>query len=186
MRTFIAIELDETIRNELAQVQARLQYSGADVKWVEPGNIHLTLKFLGEVSEEKVKQASSILEAIARRFQPFEITVQGIGVFPKPDFPRVVWAGLTQGHEKTSDLAHAVEDSLENIGFQRESRPFSSHLTIGRVRSPKNKAVLKEKILSTKIEKHLAQTIDSLTLFRSELTSTGPIYTKIFEAKLAG
>lgn len=184
MRTFIAVELDEAIRNELARVQARLKYSGADVKWVEPGNIHLTLKFLGEVSEEKAKDVAAALTSVAQGFRPFEITIKDLGIFPKPDFPRVVWAGVENGCEKASDLARQVEDSMEKLGFQRELRPFSPHLTIGRVRSPKNKEALKEKIVADKIEKRLAQNIDSLILFRSELTSKGPIYTKLFQAKL--
>jgi 2'-5' RNA ligase len=183
MRTFIAIELIDAIRNELAQIQARLRYSGADVKWVERENIHLTIRFLGEVREERIEEVSSALDEVARGSRPFEISIKDLGVFPKLEFPRVVWVGLEKGKDESREIAREVDERLERLGFQRESRPFSPHLTIGRVRSPKNKAALKEKLLSTKIEKVLSQKVNSIILFKSELTSQGPIYTKLHESK---
>ncbi len=187
MRTFIAIEISEEIRNTLAQIQSHLKYSGADVKWVEKDNIHLTLKFLGEISEEKKESVKSLLDSIASQTKPFEITIKDIGVFPKIEFPRVVWVGLDKGSSESKTLAEKIDEALSKIGFEKETRPFTSHLTIGRVKSPKNKEALKEKIQSYSPQTidHRPQTIDSVILFQSTLTPKGSIYTKLHEAKLA-
>lgn len=187
MRTFIAIEISEEIRNTLAQIQSHLKYSGADVKWVEKDNIHLTLKFLGEISEEKKELVKSVLDGIARETKPFEITIKEIGAFPKIEFPRVVWVGLDKGSSESKTLAEKIDEALSKIGFEKETRPFASHLTIGRVRSPKNKEALKEKIQSSgsQLITPNSQLISSVILFQSTLTPKGSIYTKLHEAKLS-
>jgi len=188
MRLFIAIEISEEILNALAWMQSHLKYAGADVKWVEKDNIHLTLKFLGEVKEEKVGEIKAILDDVAKGFTPFDMTVKGIGAFPKIDFPKVIWAGLDKGANESKELAEVIDNRLSNIGFQRESRPFAAHLTIGRVKSPKNKDALKEKIIS--INNDVRNTIceiriESLFLIQSTLTPNGPLYTKLHESRLA-
>ncbi|OGW84245.1 MAG: 2'-5' RNA ligase [Omnitrophica bacterium RIFCSPLOWO2_01_FULL_45_10] len=187
MRTFIAIELSAQIHESLAQIQAHLKYSGADVKWVENNNIHLTLKFLGEVDDKKVEEVKANLEAIAKETRPFEITLKDVGAFPKIDYPRVIWAGLDKGVQESKVLAEKIDEALSGIGFEKEARPFAAHLTIGRVRSPKNKAALKEKILSLHSTSYAAcpkQSINSIFLFQSTLTPSGSIYTKLHEALL--
>ena len=151
MRTFIAIDLTDEIKDELAQLQARLKYSGADVKWVAKDNIHLTLKFLGEVPDEKIEKVSSELDMAAKETKQFEMTINDIGAFPKLDFPRVVWVGLDKGAAESKELAQKIDERLERLGIQRESRAFSPHITIGRVKSAKNKAALKEKILCSQL-----------------------------------
>ena len=188
MRLFIAIEISDEIREALAQIQSRLKYAGADVKWVEPKNIHLTLKFLGEVKEEKVEEIKSALNETVKGFKPFELSIKDIGAFPKIDFPRVIWAGLDKGTSESKALAEAIDERLSRHGFEKESRPFASHLTIGRVRSPKNKAALKERLLSSNLPLtpyHLPL-IPYITLYKSTLTPHGSIYTKLHEAKLSG
>jgi len=186
MRTFIAIELSDEIRSSIDQIQSHLKYSGADVRWVEEKNIHLTLKFLGEITEEKLQQVIAALEIIAEEVKPFEISIKDIGAFPKIDFPRVIWVGLDKGALESAELAKKIDDALSKIGFEKESRPFAAHLTIGRVRSPKNKEALKQKIstLNSKFSTKI-QLISSVTLFQSKLTPHGPIYTKLHEAKLS-
>lgn len=184
MRTFIAIELSEEIKNTLAQIQSHLKYAGADVKWVTPGNIHLTLKFLGEVSEEKLQQVKSALEIIGKETVPFEISLKDIGAFPKIEYPRVIWVGLDKGAKESTELAGKIDEALSILGFDRDTRPFAAHLTIGRVRSAKNKLALKEKITNYHLLITDYQTIDSVILFQSTLTPTGSIYTKLHEAKL--
>jgi len=186
MRTFIAIEISETIRNALVQIEAHLKYSGADVKWVEKDNIHLTLKFLGEVSEEKVDKIKASLDNVAKGTKPFEMTVKEIGAFPKIEYPRVIWIGLDKGRDESKILAEKIDEALSKIGFQKETRPFASHLTIGRVRSPKNKAALKEKITSCELVCVSPCSVPSVILFRSTLTPKGSIYTKLHEAKFTG
>lgn len=186
MRTFIAIELSEEIKTVLTQIQSYLKYAGADVKWVEKDNIHLTLKFLGEINDKKCEKVKSALAEIAKSAKSFEISLKDIGTFPQIDSPRVIWVGLDKGAKESTELALKIDEALSKIGFDKEPRPFAAHLTIGRVRSPENKEELKEKIQS--YAKHdltpHTQFISSLILFQSTLTPKGSIYTKLYEAKI--
>ncbi|MFA5085110.1 MAG: RNA 2',3'-cyclic phosphodiesterase [Candidatus Omnitrophota bacterium] len=184
MRAFIAIELSEEIRKSLAQIEAHLKYSAADVKWVETGNIHLTLKFLGDIAEENCEKIIAILDDIGRSFKPFEISIKDIGAFPNIDYPRIIWVGLDKGAIESKALAEKIGEETLKIGFQKEQRPFAPHLTVGRVRSPKNKEALKQKILSCQLSAVSRQLIRSIILYKSILTPKGPIYTKIHEAWL--
>jgi len=183
MRTFIAIELSKEIREALAQAQSHLKYSGADVKWVDKDNIHLTLKFLGEVTEGKLQQVISTLEIIGKENSVFEISIKDIGVFPNSDYPRVIWVGLDKGAVESKKLAKMIDDALSKIGFEKESRPFAPHLTIGRVRSAKNKEALKEKIGTCQLPIVKSQLISSVVLFQSKLSPKDPTYIKIHETR---
>lgn len=183
MRTFIAIELSEEIRNALAQIQSHLKYAGADVKWVEKNNIHLTLKFLGEIDDKKCEKVKAVLDQIAAEFKPFELDLKDIGAFPKIEFPRVIWVGLDKGAKESTEIAKKIDEALSKTGFQEETRPFAAHLTVGRVRSSKNKEVLKEKITDYQLPITKSEIIPSIILFQSTLTPKGPIYTKLHEAK---
>jgi len=185
MRTFIAIDISDEIRDALRQIQSHLKYAGADVKWVEPQNIHLTLKFLGEIDEKKAEEVKSVLDAIGKGFGAFDITIKDIGAFPKIEFPRVVWVGLDKGAEESKRLAQSVEEGLSKIGFQKEERPFAAHLTVGRVKSLLNKDKLKAKIKDCQPPTGSPHRISSVILFQSKLTPNGPIYTKLYEAKLS-
>lgn len=183
MRSFIAIELSDQIRESLAQIQSHLKYSGADVKWVQKDNIHLTLKFLGEIDENKSQQIKAILDEIGKTTEPFDMGIKDIGAFPKIDYPRVVWVGLDKGAAESKILAQSLDDALSKIGFQKETRPFAAHLTLGRVRSPKNKEALKEKITQYAVRSTLYERANHVTLYKSTLTPTGSIYTKLHESK---
>jgi 2'-5' RNA ligase len=185
MRIFIAIDFSEEIKESLAQAEAHLKYSGADVKWVEKDNIHLTLKFLGEVDEKKVEEIKAILDNIASGTRPFETTIKDLGAFPKIEYPRVVWGGIDKGAGELKIIAEKVDEALSKLGFEKETRSFAAHLTIGRVRSPKNKEKLKEKMLSYKLSA-VSCKINEIVLFKSTLTPKGSIYTKLHEAKLLG
>jgi 2'-5' RNA ligase len=185
MRAFIAIEISEEIRNSLGRIQGRLRYAGADVKWVDEKNIHLTLKFLGEISEEKRKKVESAIDAVAGRTKPFGISVKDTGAFPKMEYPRVIWAGLDNGADEARALAEDIDGELSGIGFQKETRPFAAHLTIGRVRSPKNLRQLAEKLAGCQKAEAGSQTVGSIALFQSTLTPSGSIYTKLHSSPLA-
>ncbi len=186
MRTFIAIELSDEIKTTLALIQSHLKYSSADVKWVAKDNIHLTLKFLGEITEEKCEKVKAALDVIAKSTKPFELSIKDIGAFPKIDYPRVIWVGLNTGAKESTELAGKVDEALSKLGVEKESRPFAAHLTIGRVRSVKNKEALKKKVLTFQGSGDRVQgseKISSVILFQSKLTPTGSIYTKLHEAK---
>ncbi len=186
IRSFIAIELDKEIQNQLSQIQKQLKTSGADVKWVEKDNIHLTLKYLGEIDEKKSESIKSILNEIAKSTKQFEISLKDIGAFPKIEFPRVIWVGLDKGAKESIELAGKIDEALSGLGFQKETRPFAAHLTIGRVRSPKNKDALKEKVQTANRTPLTAnqQLVSSIILFQSALTPRGSIYTKLNESRL--
>ncbi len=185
MRAFIAIELSPEIVDCLAQIQSHLKYSGADVKWIETGNIHLTLKFLGDITEEKCVEVRSVLDETGRSFKPFEISIKDIGAFPNINYPRVIWVGLDNGANESKALAEKIGEKLLEIGFQKEPRPFAPHLTIGRVRSPKNKEALKEKIGNAQLPIIKSHLVSSVALFQSMLSTKGPVYTKLHEARLS-
>lgn len=185
MRTFISIELSDSIKDSLAQAQSHLKYAGADVKWIEKGNIHLTLKFLGEIDEKKCEEVKITLDKIAGETRPFEISIKDIGAFPKIEFPRVIWVGLDKGAAESKILAEKIDDALSKIGFQKESRPFTAHLTIGRVRSSKNKSALQDKLQTTSLAPGPLSLVLAVILFQSTLTPNGSIYTKLHEAKFS-
>jgi len=185
MRAFIAIELSEPIRDALAKTQTSLKYAGADVKWIGKDNIHLTLKFLGEISEDKAEQVATALDDITKETKPFDISLKDLGAFPAIDHPRVIWVGLDKGAKESTELAKKIDEALSKLGFQEESRPFAAHLTIGRVRSGLNRTALVEKMKSYQLSAISFQLIKSIALFKSTFTPKGPIYVKLHEAKLA-
>lgn len=184
IRSFIAIELDEEIKQTLASLIEKLKASGADVKWVKPENIHLTLKFLGHISKEKIDGIKRILDNAKDIFKPFRIILSDLGAFPKPSYPRVIWVGIKDGENNSKKIYDFMEKGLEKIGFQKEERPFSPHLTIGRVKSPKNRESLKSNIENLKNSLTKSLDVGHITLFQSTLTPGGPIYTPLYKAKL--
>ncbi len=187
MRAFIAIELPERIKDFLSRIQGQLKSAGADVKWVEPQNIHLTLKFLGEINEERLVRSAQILEEITRGKNSFQIRLSSVGAFPKISSPRVVWVGIDKGDSETKEIARALEEAIEKIGISKEDRPFSSHITIGRARSSLNRDKLV--VILNKLADNLGGespefTVTKIALFKSTLTPKGPIYEALKEAIL--
>ncbi|MBN2453398.1 MAG: RNA 2',3'-cyclic phosphodiesterase [Candidatus Omnitrophica bacterium] len=187
MRAFIAIDISESFRGVLERVEASLKYAGADVKWADPASIHLTLKFLGEINDEKCADVKSALDAIAGSVRPFEMTLKALGAFPEMRHPRVIWVGLDRGASEATALAGLVESALSELGFAKEERPFSPHLTIGRVRSPLNRDKLIDKISSVSAGFQPSDAgsykVSSIILFQSTLTPKGSIYSKLHEAQ---
>lgn len=172
IRAFIAVELPEPLRREVAAFQSELKSSGSDVKWVEMENLHLTLKFLGDIEETQV---ASLKDGFAGlHLSPFKIHLEGIGAFPKTTTPRVIWVGVNEGKEKLVELAQAVE----------KERPFSPHLTIGRVRSQEHLAPLIKQLQTAEFRAKTAAEIGKLTLFQSTLGPRGPVYTPLAEIPL--
>jgi len=186
MRSFIAIELPKDVRDFLGGIQERLKSSGADVKWVEPQNIHLTLKFLGEVDEKKLDKISGILEDIAQKGSAFKIRIASLGAFPKINFPRVIWVGLDKGDEETKSIARGLEEKIEKVGIPKEDRAFSSHITLGRTRSTLNRERLVQELnnLASNLGGNPEFEVTKITLFKSTLTPKGPIYEVLKEASL--
>ena len=160
-------------------MQRELQRAGADVKWVRPGAIHLTLKFLGSISGEDVEKLARSLGPVISLWTPFELRIRGLGCFPSGRNPRVVWVGIEQGSVEASSLQKAVEDQATEVGFPPESRAFKPHLTLGRVRSPKGKGSLTQAIENHRDVEIGFFLASEVYLFKSELKPSGAIYTKL-------
>ena len=185
IRCFIALDLSDETRSELDRIIGVLQEADANVKWVKPTSIHLTLKFLGQVEEEKIARISERLKDIARGASPFDILLEGMGAFPKWDYVKVIWVGLGEGSDKVKDLAKKTEEIMSEEGFEKETREFSPHLTLGRVRSAKKKKQLKEMSDSVKVDPASSH-ISRIVLFKSELSPQGARYTELASVEFAG
>lgn len=188
MRAFIAIGLSQETKERLALLQQKLKPYGDCVKWVEPKNIHLTLKFLGEIDEKKSEKISSIMDEVACVNTVFAARISSIGAFPKIDYPRVIWVGIDKGDKESVRIAEGLEEKIARVGIAKEKRKFSSHITIGRVRPEKKYGKLAEglKDCIRDFEKEWPEfEVKNITLFKSTLTPTGPIYEILKEASLA-
>lgn len=184
-RTFIAVEIDERTAARAAAIIERLRGTGADVNWVSPRNLHLTLKFLGDVRNELLPSVIKAVQEAARRVPPFALEVLGVGAFPQLDRPRTIWLGAGQGGDAMQRLAEAVEQSLRPLGFAPEARGYTTHLTIGRVRRPS--AALRS--LSELMRRQSDQTagvvaVEQVAVMASTLTPRGPIYEALARVSL--
>ncbi len=179
MRIFIGIPIPGDLTKKITQIQR--EFKDFDIKFVEPENLHFNLKFLGET--EKVPEIKGILEEISKEFKPFKINISGLGVFPSKNYIRVIWIGIKHGRQDMVSLAQAIDEKLTNIGFKKESR-FEPHLTLGRVRTGRNKQSLLEKI---NIDAEIGpMVVNKLILFQSQLSPKGPTYKEIFSVELHG
>lgn len=186
IRTFIAIAVDDRLRDALAEVQQHLREVGAGVAWVRPAGMHLTLKFLGDVEDTRVPEIAAAMAPVAAASVPFAATLAGTGVFPAPRRPRVLWAGITTGADALAALAAGIDDALTPLGFPRETRPFSPHLTLGRVKDPGDHHALLAR-LGTYAETEFGTTpVREITLYRSDLSPQGATYTALATAPLGG
>ena len=186
IRTFAAICLDEEIRDRISELQAYVKKFASDVKWVEPANFHVTLKFLGDVTTAGITYVQNALDEVGTKFSAFDLTVAGTGVFPTLKRPRIVWVGVKNGREQLSVLAGAVEDALVKAGFEKEEKPFRSHITIGRIRESRPDARLVEGLNAVESDDLGAQRVSSIVLMESVLRSGGPAYKPLSVHKLAG
>lgn len=186
IRTFIAIELSPEIQSELAAVQDKLKESGSDVKWVKPENIHLTLKFLGYVSGPQLKSIFEAVDESVERITPFPLFFSGLGAFPGLGNPRVLWVGVKEGEEMLSRINQNLEGILKRNGFPGEERKYHPHLTLGRVKSSKNKAQLIGAVKSEKDCSVGSMEVKKITIMQSILKPEGPEYKPLHVSELIG
>jgi len=175
-RAFIAIELDANVRERLKEVQDQLKELPLDITWVTPEIIHLTLRFLGEISDKKLKAVKTNLPDFVKTVSPFTFAITSLGAFPSPQKPKVIWAGVNETNGELSLLAEKIETGVNQCGIGKEDKEFSAHITIGRVKSLKNISRLAETIPGFAISPALEQPVHSITLFKSTLKSDGPVY----------
>jgi 2'-5' RNA ligase len=185
IRTFICIDIPETIRQRIDSLQQDLRRVGAQVSWTTPSNIHLTIKFLGDVPESRVGDVCNAVERAAADRSPFEIEVSGAGCFPSLRNPRVLWIGLKSVPSPLKELHARIEDELAREGFPREPKKFAPHLTIGRVRNPHNAGRVAEELIKTGIERESFRAAEVIVM-RSDLNPKGSLYTPIAVTGLKG
>jgi 2'-5' RNA ligase len=174
VRAFVALEISGKVAESLAQAQKELEATGADLKLVERENLHLNLKFLGEISEG---QASEVKSRLARlSLKGADVAIRGVGAFPTPSRPRVVWAGVAREDENlVVPIAEFVITALEGIG-ERDERPFRPHITLGRVRTGRNMRELVEALRRNEDREFGTAGVRAVKFKSSALTPTGPIY----------
>ena len=186
IRSFLAIEIPVTVLEKIEKIQEDLKSSRADVRWVNPGKIHLTLKFFGNIEESKVESIVESIGGPVHTTSPFSLQAKGLGAFPHFRNPRVVWLGLVDRQQILIPLQKQLEDQLEKIGFQREDRPFQPHLTLGRTTSSRGRDELVGRMEKYREEEFGEFQVEGVTLFKSELNPSGPIYTRLKELKFGG
>lgn len=184
IRAFIAIELNTEVKNVIAEIEKNLKLSGADVKWVKPDIAHITLKFLGEINQTQIITIKEIMSEITADCPCFKLGVCDLGVFPAIKSARIIWIGIKEGEEEILKLATILEEKLSVAGFPKENRPFSAHITIGRVKSPINRSDLASRIQQMQNIPKILSSVTNIILFKSILTPSGSIYEPLYTANL--
>ena len=176
-RLFLAIPVPENVAEDIFILQKELK--STDIKLVEKENFHYNLRFFGNVQDERISSISLAVKRAIDTFSPFELEIKGVGFFPTEEHPRVVWLGVGDGKEILISLFEQIEESLSEVGFSKEARGFVPHLTIGRLRSTRNKNTLK-KFYEKYADKSLAKFfVKEIVLFESKLSPKGPKYFKL-------
>lgn len=184
LRIFVAIDIPEFVCRQLAEHIAyfKQRIPPEVIRWVNQRGIHLTLKFLGDVSPGKIGQIVKLLESVGPIYEPFEVEVRGFGCFPNPRRPRVLWVGVLEPSATLIDMHACLESGFESIGFKREVRPFHPHLTIGRVKRNVERSDinhLSETLAMSEIGSLGRFQVEEIYLIRSELKPTGAVYSKL-------
>jgi 2'-5' RNA ligase len=164
------------LRREIEVLLVPLKKAGADAKWIPPGNLHFTLKFLGSASPDQISRIKNSLKKLCARQRPFLVHCAGLGGFPDLDHPKVLWVGADEGESELRALAAAVEAEMAGSGFAKEERDFSPHLTIGRVRGGKNLDRLVHEMKKAAFSSAEKAVMGHLTLYKSFLTREGSAY----------
>jgi len=190
VRCFVAIELPEPVKTELAGIQAKFKVARMDfLRWVEPSGIHLTLKFLGEVSQERLPELVKAVEESVRGIQPFMLQLDQVGVFPNPRQPRVLWVGVGGETQVLKTLQGNVDVAFGMLDFPEEGREFKAHLTLARVRDDATsgqRQALGDMVMHTRLESASQFAVKGVNLMRSQLSPKGAVYTCLAAVPLAG
>jgi 2'-5' RNA ligase len=180
IRSFIAFDIEnESILKRITDRQTLLTKTGADLKLVEPKNIHMTIRFLGNITTPMAEKIHEEMKKV--QFIPFDVKINGIGAFPNPRYPRVLWAGITQGADQLRSIFNQLEPRLRSLEFAPDPKGFSPHLTIARVKSGRNKAELGKCITENANYEFGIVGAKCLRLKKSDLTPRGPIYSILKE-----
>jgi 2'-5' RNA ligase len=182
MRAFLAVDLDEKLKDEVIKVQKRIMNANAQFKFVELENLHFTFKFLGEVSYSKVEDLKVMIENKIIDYNPFKLSIMKTGFFPHSGYIRVIWLGV-ENPEVYSKMQMELDEEFVKLGFKKE-KSYIPHLTIARVKVAKNKEALISLVKEMENVNIGDMMVDKLVLKESELTPVGPIYSNLIEFKL--
>lgn len=184
LRTFIAVDLGKTIRDRIITLQETLAKTGAEIKWVEPENLHITLLFLGEVDARQVIDVCRMVQECATRQPPFSMSVETVGCFPNERRPRIVWVGVGEGTQELCSLHDAMEGPLQELGYRREERRYTPHITLGRVKSDHPTDDLTASLAKRASWQAGAVSVEEILVMSSQLTPQGPQYMVLSRATL--
>ncbi|UCD65024.1 MAG: RNA 2',3'-cyclic phosphodiesterase [Candidatus Zixiibacteriota bacterium] len=184
MRLFIALPLEKTVEDRLEGIIDSLAQKGGSVKWVKPRNIHLTLRFLGDTDERLVGRIKTEIDAVAAAHGPVKTAISRLGAFPNLNRPRVIWVGIEERLEDLRKMARDMELRARTLRFEKESRAFKAHLTLGRIRNPQGLDELTDYMKDYALAE-IPVVLDRIVLFKSTLTPQGPIYDRLHEAALS-
>ncbi len=179
MRTFVAVEIPDDLRTEVIAYQKRLQSFDAKVRCTKPGQMHITLKFLGEIDQTQADLLDELFQSVAKATAPFEMALQGLGAFPNLRRPSILWAGVADGANSLTELARSVEAAAKELGFKKEKRGFNPHLTLGRVKSPKGLPPVVERIQKDESKSFGSFRVSEFVFMQSELNPSGAVYTRL-------
>ena len=186
-RIFVAVDISDEARRRAAEHIDKVRTAATDVRvgWERADKLHVTLKFLGSVDERSVEDISDVVAAVAGRFSPFEMALTGTGVFPRARQPRVLFLGIDDPNGSLAAIAAQLDSRLSRLGFEKEKRSFSPHLTIARIREPQKGRGLADAHLQSRFapEKFM---VNELVVRQSELKPTGSVYSVISRHALSG
>jgi 2'-5' RNA ligase len=186
-RTFIAVEISSEVRMRAGRLIGRLEATGANVRWVKPEQLHLTLKFLGDVDLREIPEVCAAVARATATVPPFTLRIAGAGAFPNLGHPRTVWLGADEGVGEMSVLHERIDEALAELGFRAEHRQFRPHLTIGRVRNAESgMSALAEALSENRDFVAGVIDVDEVVTFSSELERSGPIHEPLATAALEG
>ena len=184
IRTFIALELPPAVISLLHKVQQDLKRMNIRARWVRPENIHITLKFLGDINPSDIDKIGVAMTAAAIEFPPVTLTVRGIGVFPGIKRPRVIWVGLGGDIRSLLSLQSRLEQELAGAGFPKDKRSFKAHLTLGRIKQSAGPAVSRQMISEYATLSSDEFSCNQVILFKSDLKPSGAVYSKLKQTRI--
>lgn len=187
IRTFIGVKASQRVTSNVARVIDRLEATGAPYRWEEPGNLHVTLNFVGDVPDIEVPEFCSLIKSDVESFAPFDMSLHGVDAFPETEQPRIVWVGVDEGSEPLKELNRSIGDVIHHWGVNRERREYVPHMTIGRL----NRGGRWNELFSKQMHRLRNHDggfcrISEVTIFSSYLEKSGPTYTPMATIKLRG
>ena len=186
IRTFVAVKTDSDVRDRVVELIEQFRATGADVRWVQRDNLHVTLKFLGDVDLREMNEVCQAVQGAVADLGRFEYELHGSGAFPNADKPRTIWLGVRDGSQQLALLNERIELAVAKLGFHREARRYEPHLTIGRIRRGKIGVAELGNLIRQNAELELGRTLVSeVVVFSSQLDRSGPSYEALSRAPLA-